>query len=249
MRLDDKVFEEVAEELGELHPDVADGAHRRETPRFLVSGEVMIRPYGVAHAASRSVQLVDISQCGVSVLDRLAISPGHQFVLYLPRAGGNTFEALCVVRQCRLGMEGLFRIGAEFTEEIPHRRLLGSVGGLVETGQVAVGHDAEHAEHVTTAQVTSQDNAGEEVSVTLLNASADGFTLASTHAYAVGERLIIEYAAANSRTVRWNCTVIHVRHANNGLFRINASSDGPIELPPQGLKAKLAGWLRRDKAD
>jgi hypothetical protein len=247
MRLDDTVFEEVSRALGELQPDSAESAHLRAVPRFKVEGEAMIRPHGVAHASTRAVKLADISQCGVCILDRQPTSPGQQFVIYLPRSSGATLEVLCMVRQCRLGMEGLFHIGAEFTEEMEQRRrLVWGAGGLVETGRVEEGAGELKGQRIARARLVSVAGVGQEIPITLLNASADGFTLESAEPLAVGNRLVLEVVQGRSQPTQWLCTVIHVRRGVSGVIHINASNDGPLGSGRRrGLKAKLKGWLGR----
>jgi hypothetical protein len=247
MRLDDRVFEEVSRELGELQPESAESAHLRAAPRFKVEGEAMIRPHGVAHAGTRAVTLADISQTGVCILDRLPTSPGQQFVLYLPRSSGATLEVLCMVRQCRLGMGGLFRIGAEFTEEMEQRRrLVWGAGGLVETGRVEEGVGDLQGRRIARARLVTATGVGQEVPITLLNASADAFTLETSEPLAVGNRLVLEVVQGRSQPMQWVCTVIHVRRGVSGAIHINASNDGPLGSGRRrGLKAKLKSWLGR----
>jgi len=63
------------------------------------------------------VVLRDISPVGLAMTHHSGMPVGKRFEVLLPAAGGATTAVPCVVRNCQMLKQHLFRIGAEFDAE------------------------------------------------------------------------------------------------------------------------------------
>ena len=63
------------------------------------------------------VVLRDISPAGLAITHHSGMPVGKRFEVILPAVGGATSSIPCVVRNCQMLKQHLFRIGAEFEAE------------------------------------------------------------------------------------------------------------------------------------
>lgn len=127
MRLPDQAFARIRQHLncaetpvderaatGDAAPP-ADRPGRRE-PRWRVDVAVPCARYATVTHALRNVRLRDISAVGVCVLSELQLNTGERFILYLPDGDGRHVALVCTTQTCRISSDGMFRIGANFTD-------------------------------------------------------------------------------------------------------------------------------------
>lgn len=243
MYLDDHILEEVAMALGAVQADTSE-PRRRRANRYAVGGSVLIKPYGVVNSTRREVQLVDISAVGICILDRLMTSAGNQFVVYLPRIGGDTIDVICTVRQARLATNGAFRVGAEFTGEADvTTRLVRGINGVMASG-VGTPTLTKSEKGVNIPAQIRLANAGSNRtfhSAEIREASGVGVSLVTGRALAAGEEFILEFSMGKRKAYAWRCVVTHVRVLDTGQFRVNAKI---VSMAEPGRSQKTRGLIQ-----
>lgn len=83
---------------------------------FLGQKTVVVRdlPEGGVDAASPMIRRVSVQGVGL-LLDR-EIPAGEAFTLLLPRRGDQPVAVRCAAVRCEAGVDGMFRVGAVYTE-------------------------------------------------------------------------------------------------------------------------------------
>lgn len=109
MELSQQQLVEVLERL----ESAAEPTEVRRTPRIAIRRHVILLANADNREDEKAVVLQDISRGGISLTYHEAMPPGRRFILRLP-AKDQAIELLCVVRNCQMIKQHLFRIGAEF---------------------------------------------------------------------------------------------------------------------------------------
>jgi len=110
----------LQESLAQIKSDKAQGnAARRVRPRVGLRCTLMIMPYQDG-ACGRPMKAWtrDISVGGMGILCAASMAKGAQFVVQLPRPNAKPMILLCTVRNCSELADGLFGIGATFSEVV-----------------------------------------------------------------------------------------------------------------------------------
>jgi hypothetical protein len=85
----------------------------RRAPRVAIRRHVSILADAEHHNDEKAVVLQDISRRGISLTYHEAMARGKRFLLRLP-VKGQAMELPCVVCNCEMVKQHLFRIGAAF---------------------------------------------------------------------------------------------------------------------------------------
>jgi hypothetical protein len=110
----------LQETLTKVKSDKANGnAARRVRPRVGLRCSLTITPYsngtcGRPHKAWTR----DISLGGMGILCPLSLKAGDQFIVQLPRPDSKPMILLCTVRNCAQLADGLYGVGATFSEVV-----------------------------------------------------------------------------------------------------------------------------------
>jgi hypothetical protein len=116
MALSRDQFAELLERF-EASPDPLDARHsRRVAVRRHVA--VMTDPADPSHEEARVV-LQDVSRGGACITHHEGMPRGKRFVLLFPGSDDTRISVPCVVRNCQMVRQHLFRIGAEFESASP----------------------------------------------------------------------------------------------------------------------------------
>src|SRR5688572_1755349 len=110
----------LQETLARMRSDKMEGnAARRLRPRVGLHCTLMIMPYqdGTCGRPMKAWTR-DISVGGVGILCAASMAKGAQFVIQLPRPGAKPMILLCTVRNCNQLADGLYGIGATFSEVV-----------------------------------------------------------------------------------------------------------------------------------
>ena len=243
MRLPDEVFEEACMTLG-VGPPETDELYRRRCDRFPVEAEVTVYPAGILQVRPRTVTLVNISAAGVCVVDDVTSHNGQQFVLELPRIGGNTFSILCTVRQSRLTSHGQYRVGAEFTSEYKASTrlpLVSGTSGMMSPGSAPAGVRPGSIDGGWDAEVSMVGGpTGASIAGTVCERSRVALGLIVYKSMAVGDRFVVRFVPPGGQPVKCMCMASHVRMLDHGKFRVGARIEG-IAVQPQ--RTGLVGWV------
>lgn len=245
MRLPDEVFEEVCMTLGVGPPD-ADDLYRRRAVRFPAEAEVAIHPAGVAAVRPRTVMLVNISSHGVCLVDSVTSQNGQQFVLELPRVGGNTFSLLCTVKQSRLTSHGQYRVGAEFSSEYKagaQARLLSGAAGVMSPTvsrdvPLAAASESEGGWDAEVGMVGGTP--GMAIAATVCERSRAALGLIIYKSIAVGDRFVVRFVPPGGQPIKCMCMATRVHMLDHGKYRVSARVEG-IAVQPQ--RTGLIGWV------
>src|SRR5688572_29360814 len=110
----------LQETLARMKSDKMEGnAARRLRPRVGLRCTLMVMPYqdGTCGRPMKAWTR-DISVGGMGILCTASMAKGSQFVIQLPRPNGKPMLLLCTVKNCNELADGLFGIGATFSEII-----------------------------------------------------------------------------------------------------------------------------------
>lgn len=243
MILEENVFSEIIRALGAV-PGPEGELRRRRVPRYVAEREILITPFGVANPASRQVMLADVSLRGVCIVDRVMIAGGGQFTALLPVARGGTLSVLCTSRQCRLGTEGGFRIGAEFTSETElGTRFVSGVSGVMAAPTATALRAAEAQSAAPQPAMLQVPATGKKAEAAVRGFSGGCFQIHTSLALLAGEKIVL-VLRFRKRIQAWRCTVLQTGAAEPGMYTIIARNDGPAESTrPQG---GILDWLKKN---
>ncbi|MGB7157213.1 MAG: PilZ domain-containing protein [Tepidisphaeraceae bacterium] len=126
----------LAQVVNSLHaaPSDSKGAEKRRAARMEVQGNVVVAPVTPDGSLGQSFTALtrDLSFVGIGLLLATRLALGQQIVVRLPRgAAEDAMYLRCTVQHVRPLADGLFVIGAEFTDvaEVKEEQLLGQAGG------------------------------------------------------------------------------------------------------------------------
>jgi hypothetical protein len=116
MKIPTQMFSEIVASLDASRAAPLDREQRRASRLDLQhSAAVITYDGGGGHSAPVCVH--DVSPRGVCLLHATPLTPGEQFVIHLPRQGGDPMPMLCTVAYCKPDdhdPNAAFRVGAEF---------------------------------------------------------------------------------------------------------------------------------------
>lgn len=243
MRLPDEIFEEACMTLG-VGPPETDELYRRRCHRFPAEAEVTVYPAGILQMRPRTVTLVNVSAAGVCLVDDVTSHNGQQFVIELPRVGGNTFSILCTVRQSRLTAHGQYRVGAEFTSEYKvasRLPLARGATGMMSPGATQSVVGAGSGDSGWDAEVSMVGGPpGISIAGTVCERSRVALGLIVYKSMAVGDRFVVRFVPPGGQPIKCMCMATHVRMLDHGKFRVGARIEG-IAVQPQ--RTGLVGWV------
>jgi hypothetical protein len=91
------------------------GHERRRSTRLDVQAQVKVIPFEDGHLGeSFTCMTRDVSFKGLGLLQSTKATRGSQFVITLPRRGGESMLMLCTVMYCRELADGIYNVGASF---------------------------------------------------------------------------------------------------------------------------------------
>jgi hypothetical protein len=112
----------IAQDLGDILTALraaqdTKGHERRNSARMEVQAQVKVVPFedGVP-AEPFTCMTRDVSFKGIGLLQSRQPPRGSQFVVTLPKRGGESMSILCTVMYCRVLADGIYNVGAAFQQ-------------------------------------------------------------------------------------------------------------------------------------
>ncbi|HZN66058.1 MAG TPA: PilZ domain-containing protein [Tepidisphaeraceae bacterium] len=266
MRLPDSLFTQIVAALNPQPngPDpetpAAGGAAppwKRRAVRRRVNRQVWYVRDGAPDGQPQVGAVVDISKVGLGILLDGVAAPGERLIVHLPciprrqpggadvAEGAQPYTVLCTVRSCRVRTDGLFRVGAEFTDagEVEGPPLVCTVDGLAAlSGEdpEALGRRAERheADGRATMYLYRRGKSAPLERVAVADYSDTGVAIFRGEPLEVGAEFVIRVPRADETPITRLCRVANVA-CTDGRYRIGAEF---IPFRRRGLLDRLRDW-------